>query len=69
MLDSERKGGELVTRTKKYGKAHTSGRRTVDYMDLADPLEKARKELGFLSFAEFARQIARDYLKTRKKLI
>jgi hypothetical protein len=39
------------------------GRRVVDYYELAEPLEEAREELGFKTFAEFSRQIARQFLK------
>jgi hypothetical protein len=63
------KGGESLTKKKRYGKSAVNGRRTVDYFELITQLEEAQQKLGFKTFAEFARQIARDYLQKQHKLL
>lgn len=52
-----------LTRKAKQVRKKELGRRTVDYFELAAVLEEEQKRNGYLTFSEFARQIARDWLK------
>jgi hypothetical protein len=56
---------KLTRKKKKVGPAVELGRRTVDYGEIVEDLENARKDLGYRTFSEFARQIARDWIEKR----